>query len=227
MIAIALPSETRAAGGAYVVDDAAVGKAGSCKIESWASFADDGDVNAVSNPACVFDLGKPVEIGVQFQRARSSGEWDTLLTPKAKVNLVPVETGKIGVALTGELGLNATTGGLGISHINVPLTWTLRDDFKINVNGGWLYDGATKLPWLTWGGGFEWEFKKPFTFLAEVFGQVGHDVPEQTSMSWPRMQAGLRYTPKDNVDIDVIYGRNITGDNANWITVGLNLRFGD
>jgi hypothetical protein len=27
------------------------------------------------------------------------------------------------------------------------------------------------------------------------------------------------------LDFDVIYGRNITGENAHWITVGLNVRF--
>ena len=27
------------------------------------------------------------------------------------------------------------------------------------------------------------------------------------------------------IDLDLIYGRNIAGENANWITVGLNVRF--
>ena len=39
------------------------------------------------------------------------------------------------------------------------------------------------------------------------------------------MQAGLRYTPMENIDIDLIYGRNITGEDANWVTLGLNVRF--
>ena len=62
--------------------------------------------------------------------------------------------------------------------------------------------------------------------IAEVFGQVG-DLPPAASSSVrePRMQAGLRYTPVDNIDIDLIYGRNITGEDANWITLGLNVRF--
>ena len=41
-----------------------------------------------------------------------------------------------------------------------------------------------------------------------------------------RAQLGLRYTPIESLDIDLIYGRNISGENANWITVGLNVRFG-
>ena len=32
-------------------------------------------------------------------------------------------------------------------------------------------------------------------------------------------------TPIDTIDFDVIYGRNIGGENANWITLGMNVRF--
>ncbi len=35
----------------------------------------------------------------------------------------------------------------------------------------------------------------------------------------------MRYTPQDNVDIDVIWGHNITGENAHWLTLGINFRF--
>jgi hypothetical protein len=35
----------------------------------------------------------------------------------------------------------------------------------------------------------------------------------------------LRVTPVDNVDVDLIYGRNISGENANWFTLGVNARF--
>lgn len=226
-IDLALPGQAEAAGGAFVVDDAAVGKPGNCKVELWASFADNSDRNAVTDPACVFDLGKPVEIGMQLQHARASGEWSTSLGPKLKVNILPVETGKIGLGLAGGTSVDLTTNGPGNSFVNVPATLALHEDFKINVNAGWLHEGATNLQWMTWGAGIEWQFKKPFMFIAEVFGQAGHDVPGQPSISGPRMQAGLRYTPKSDIDVDVIYGRNIAGENANWITVGLNLRFGE
>ena len=41
-----------------------------------------------------------------------------------------------------------------------------------------------------------------------------------------RAQVGLRYTPVEAVDLDLIWGRNITGVRADWITVGLTLRSG-
>src|SRR5438128_2595177 len=79
-------SQARAAGGAFAVDDSEVGKPGECKVESWVSFAGNSDFIAASAPACVVNLGRPVELGVQVQRTRSDGEWGTGLTLKAKTN---------------------------------------------------------------------------------------------------------------------------------------------
>src|SRR5712692_6735484 len=61
-------------GGAYYVDDAEIGKAGSCEIESWSSFAANGDRIAVFSPACVLNLGPPVELGTHLVNLRSDGE---------------------------------------------------------------------------------------------------------------------------------------------------------
>jgi hypothetical protein len=41
----------------------------------------------------------------------------------------------------------------------------------------------------------------------------------------PRFQTGLRYRPVDRFNIDLIYGRNITGEMANWITLATIIRF--
>ena len=43
----------------------------------------------------------------------------------------------------------------------------------------------------------------------------------------PRFQSGIRYSPTKNVDWDVIYGRNLNGEQANWITLALTFRIGD
>jgi hypothetical protein len=40
------------------------------------------------------------------------------------------------------------------------------------------------------------------------------------------VQVGLRFTPIDTVDVDLIYGHNITGVSTHWITIGLNVRSG-
>src|SRR5262245_11431549 len=61
-------------GGAYFVDDAEIGKLGSCETESWGSFAASGDRIAVFSPACVVNLGGPVELGTNLVNFRSAGE---------------------------------------------------------------------------------------------------------------------------------------------------------
>ncbi len=217
----------QAAGGAYAVDDAIIDDVGACKIESWISLASNSDLIAASNPACVVPLFLPVEIGVLAARVRQDGEWNTSLTPKAKMTLVKPEVGKFGVAISGGATFDALTGANTGAFVNIPVTYQATDTLKLNVNGGWLYDAVNVISFATYGAGFEWMPKKdgPLTFIAEVFGVIGDrgDVPR--SQIEPRFQAGIRITPIETLDLDLIYGRNIGGENANWVTVGLNVRF--
>jgi hypothetical protein len=227
-------SQAQAAGGAFAVDDSEVGKPGECKVESWVSFADnDGkDFIGVVAPACVANLGRPVELGVQVQRARGDGEWGTGLALKAKTNLIPLEGNRFGLGISGSTGWDLISGENTGGAINLPLTFEVSPQVKVNLNAGWLYERPGSLNWFTWGAGFEWTIAKPITFIAEVFGQAGKlptvaagDPPAPNSIREPRLQAGLRYTPVENVDVDLIYGRNVTGEDANWVTLGLNVRF--
>ena len=214
----------QAAGGAFVVDDAAVDEPGACKVESSAAFASNQDFAGVSTPACVIPLFRPVELGVVIARTREGGEWGTSLTPKAKMNILPPDTGKFGLAVSGGATFNVLTGEYTGSFVNIPVTYTFSETFKANFNGGWIYEQLNNRHFLTYGVGVEWIPAKPFTLLAEVFGLVGERADTRT-VTDPRFQAGIRITPIETVDVDLIYGRNITGENANWVTLGLNVRF--
>ena len=67
-----------AAGAAYQVDTADVSEPGTCKVESWVSFAKNGDFIGSTSPDCVVSIfGKPVDISAQFSRFRSDDEWGT------------------------------------------------------------------------------------------------------------------------------------------------------
>jgi len=226
LVIVALPSRAEAAGGAFAVDDAQIAAPNSCQVESWTSFARNKDFVGVSTPACTVDFIRPVELSAQLQRLRLGNFWSSLVTLQAKTIFAPVETGKVGVGLVG----GATFDLIHKHHIGsyayVPATFAVLEDFRINANAGWLHDGILDLHWLTWGAGFEWNFVKPLTLIAEIFGQTGHRPLQLPSLADPRMQAGLRFTPVDTVDIDVIYGRNITGVPTHWITIGLNVRIG-
>jgi len=121
---------------------------------------------------------------------------------------------------------DALTRSVSASYINIPITYMVSETLKLNVNGGWFYDVVKVINYASYGAGFEWIPMKegPVTLLAEVFGLAGERTDPRSGIE-PRFQAGLRYTPVETVDLDLIYGRNIGGENANWITLGLNLRF--
>ena len=94
---------------------------------------------------------------------------------------------------------------------------------RINLNGGWLWDRSVDRHYLTWGIGFDWKFTDTLQWTIEAFGQAGQsDTPSTVR---PRFQTGVRYRPSEIFSVDLIYGRNITGENANWITLGTTIRF--
>jgi hypothetical protein len=232
LAALLLPIEAKAAGGAFAVDDAEVDKPGSCKVESWVSFADNRDFAAVTAPACVANIGRPVELGVQLQRSRADDEWGTSLTLKGKTNILPVETGKIGLGIAGGMTYDFVARQNSAFTINVPATMQFSEKFKVNVNAGWLWDRIAGIHYATWGAGFEYQLGEKVGMIGEAFGQLGRlpavdpgDPPPPESIRQPRLQGGLRFTPIEMMDVDLIYGRNISGENANWLTLGVNLRF--
>ena len=215
--------KARAANGAYAVDAADISEVGSCKVESWMSTATNTDFSAVANPSCVANIFRPVELSLLTNRSRSDGDWSTSIAPKAKWNIVPTGIGKFGFAFYAGGSFDALTGENLTAFAVVPATYRLSETMRINVNAGWLWDRMADRHYLTYGLGFDWKFTDVLQLTLEAFGQAGaSDVP---SVVQPRFQAGVRYRPNEIFSVDLICGRNITGENANWITVGTTIRF--
>jgi hypothetical protein len=215
--------EAWAANGAYAVDAADISEVGSCKVESWMSAATNTDFSAVANPSCVVDVFRPVELSVLTNRSRSDGDWSTSIAPKAKTNLVPTGIGKFGVSFYAGGQFDALTGNNLSAFAVVPATYRLSETMRINLNGGWLWDRTVDRHYLTYGIGFDWKFTDVLQWTIEAFGQAGaSDIP---SVTRPRFQTGVRYRPNEIFSVDVIYGHNITGENASWITIGTTIRF--
>jgi hypothetical protein len=213
----------RAANGAYAVDAADISEAGSCKVESWISAAANTDFSAVANPSCVVNIFKPLELSLLTNRARSDGDWNTTIAPKAKTNLVPTAIGKFGLSFYAAGSFDALTGENLTLLAVVPATYRLSETMRINLNGGWLWDRIVDRQYLLYGVGFDWKFTDVLQWTIEAFGQAAaSDVP---SVVRPRFQTGVRYRPNEIFSVDVIYGRNIMGENANWITIGTTIRF--
>lgn len=238
-----LSQPAQAGGGGFIVDDAGVDTPGSCKVEAWGAFmtSDPDDFFGVASPACVVDLGRPVEISGAIIRERSEDVWATGGEVKAKVSVISPDDSPIGIAVVGGYAHDFTESQMGGYFVNVPVTFTINDTFLINVNAGYTHEKYElgNLDLFFWGGGFEWTFysvktedtERSVTLLAEVFGFAGpravdeDGVKEPSETRDPRGQIGLRFTPHESFDIDVIYGRNLTGEDKNWVTLGTNIRF--
>jgi hypothetical protein len=208
-------------GGAYYVDDAEIGKVGSCEIETWSSFASNADRISVFSPACVFNLGVPVELGTNIVNTRSDGDPGLPISLTAKTVPLPIGSGPFGLAIAGAVVYDNINHSATGAILNVPITFDFGKTFRFNVNVGAQYNQDPNTLYLTGGAGFSWNFVKQWSFISEVFAIVG---PGQSN---PRFQSGIRYSPNKDVDWDVIYGRNLTGEGANWITLALTVRIGD
>jgi hypothetical protein len=221
--ALGLPDDVRAANGAYAVDAADVGETGSCKVESWLQAATNTDFSAVANPSCVVNVFRPVELSLQTVRSRSDGDWSTSIAPKAKWNIAPTGIGRLGVAFSAGGALDAMTGENLTAFAVMPATYRLSETMRINLNAGWLWDRTVDRHYLTYGLGFDWKLTETLQWTIETFGQAGaSDAPSAVR---PRFQTGVRYRPNEVFSVDVIYGRNISGEDANWITIGTTIRF--
>jgi hypothetical protein len=227
--------ERAAADGGFVVEDAEVGKPGSCKAEAWGSGADNRDAIMVAAPSCVFNLGRPVELGASFVRFREGDEWGTEMVLKGKTQLF--ESGKLSAAVNFDTAFDLLSGRNSAIAAVVPLTYEFTEQFKLNVNAGWLWNRIEDQHSFIWGVGAEFKPIDKVTLIAEVFGEIGPRTKQLVfeedailleigpRLKWPAFQAGLRYTPLPAFDIDLIYGRNILGVDANWFTIGVNVRF--
>jgi hypothetical protein len=215
--------EARAANGAYAVDAADISEVGSCKVESWMSAATNTDFSAVANPSCVVNPFRPVELSMLTNHARSDGDWSTTFAPKAKMNIVPTGIGKLGLSFYAGGSFDALSGDNLSAFAVIPATFRLSETMRINLNGGWLWDRAVDRHYLLYGIGLGWKFTQTLQWTIEAFGQAG--ASETPSAVQPRFQTGVRYRPNEIFSVDLIYGRNITGENANWITVGTTVRF--
>ena len=212
-----------AANGAYAVDAADISDVGSCKVESWLAAATNSDFSAIANPSCVVDIVRPVELSVLTNRFRADGDWGTSVAPKAKINLIPTGIGKFGVSALGSVAFDAQTGQTTALFAEIPATYRLSEVMRINLNAGWLWDRTVDRHYLTYGIGFDWKLTDVLQYTIEMYGQAGPS--EIRSVVQPKFQTGIRYRPNEIFSIDVIYGHNITGENADWITVGTTVRF--
>ena len=144
--------------------------------------------------------------------------------PKLKTNLIPSAIGSWGVAITAAAAYDLNNNMNTALTIAVPATLRVSNVVRINLNAGWMLDRGEQRHYFVYGAGFDWRTPdNVWTLTGEMFGQAG--THETSSVVAPRFQLGIRYRPVDRFNIDLIYGRNIAGENSNWLTLATIVRF--
>lgn len=215
-----------AAGTAYNVDTSEV--ADGCKIEAWSSFAKNKDVFAAFSGACGLNLnGYWTEIAGQIDRSRADGEWATAVTPKVKIKLKDSDVGVFGLAVSTFGTFDAATGNNTSFNFIIPSTVRLSRQARFNINVGYTRDVVMQRDFLAYGAGIDFRtMANNWIITAEVFGYAGNLVEDASrSVVRPRAQLGLRWRPIDAWSADILYGRNLNGENSHWITFATAYRF--
>ncbi|KAB0515632.1 hypothetical protein [Pseudomonas extremorientalis] len=221
LLTIALLSKANAAGGSYVVDDGAINAPGECNVDAWyTANRHDGTTHTETlSPACTFAALPSVQWGAALSRATSTDKGETQVNPQLKAQVWSRED--LGLELALSAGAHFALGrqhGFDGADFNIPLTWQPLAPLRLNLNAGWshAYNDGDQQHRLTWGTGFEYQVAPLLTLIAERYGQEGGD------QAW---QAGPRLHLGEFVDVDLVVGRSLIGDRAQWLTTGATLRF--
>lgn len=215
LTAAAATSPAFAAGGARVVDDAAVTTPGTCVVETWLTGSTGANRLFQLAPACTLRAVPTLEIGVALTQTWAPGSSDTVIAPAAKLNLVDETQRGWGVAISGGVGFSVDRGEVDSANVNVPLTVPV-GNVRLNLNASWLWSRAEGHSAFV-GLQADWTIRPDIDVMAEIFtrdtGRAGG-------------QIGIRWTPGGgNVDFDLIAGRYIDGVTPTSLTAGVIVRF--
>jgi hypothetical protein len=195
-----------AAGGSYLVDDAAIAPASHCQLESWMQFRT-GARSLTTVPACTWGA---VEYSAQLAGGVHSG--GSSVSPGAK--WLFFSGSRVSAALAADVTVQRGSVRNAIAYV--------ASTVQLDSAGRWLVNanlGATHVPGQSTrrvlGGGIEFAASASVTLLAESLDTAG---------AARTLQAGVRL-PFGNNSIDLVVGRSIGQPADHWVNMGLNLAF--
>lgn len=202
-----------AAGGAHVIDDAAVETPGTCHLENWVTRSSGGQWLLISAPACTRAAWPNLEIGGFVSRTWSPGTDDTLIGLAPKLTLRSEERG-IGLGISASAGYGVDRGRFETASVNVPVTIPAGRRLRFNLNGGWQWSHAGHDLFL--GGQAEFALMPNLGLMGEGFTRARGKAGGQTGLRWT--------TAKGRMDVDFLAGRYLDGTTPTAITLGITLR---
>jgi hypothetical protein len=204
-----------AAGGTHVVDDSAVETPGQCNTELLGTRFAPGVDSTTLNLNCTFEAIPRLELGVGLVGARAAGAVAREAGPAFKLNVAEPATGRPGVALAGLLKFGMESGRLESLNLFVPVTFTLSPTTVLSVNAGYVHVHQVA-DTATFGVQLEQLAAPTLVFMVEFFSTGVGDLGGQ---------AGIRWTPDNQLDLDLTLGHRADGIADLSVAAGLVLRF--
>lgn len=203
-----------AAGGAHVVDDAEVETPGVCHFENWYTHHGAGRGLANSDVGCTLKAHPHVELNGAVQHVWDRAGATTYASPSIKMALRPVAEG-LGVAASGTATFDLDRGRLDSFAVTAPLTVALSPKVRAHANFGYQWARTGDRNALFWGAQLDVQASDTLALMGEVFG---------LDRGPAGVQAGLRWTPKHWIDVDLLGGRYVDGASPRALTLGITIR---
>ncbi|MCC5980645.1 MAG: hypothetical protein JJU26_02885 [Oceanicaulis sp.] len=204
-------------GGPYAVDDAGIATPGKFKLEAWSSFANNGDRVYLVSPGFTLEALPFIEFELTAESRRADGEWATTFAPAAKIALRDIDEHGYGLALSIGSGHAGVIRNADTLYAVVPLSVPVNDRLNLHFNAGVERDLTENETVGVWGMAAQVMATDRLELIGEVFGA------ENDRPGW---QAGIRpYVFDGNVALEIVYGRNLDGERADWLTLGLSFEF--
>jgi hypothetical protein len=199
-----------AAGGGYLVDDAAITAASSCQAESWVRRSSSGANEMASTPACT-EAG--VEYSLTLARDAGAGEGANAFTPGLTWVWGDIGRGRwaAGFAATATLVDGRVDNALLYAPISVALASS--SDVVMHVNVGERQQRGGHIDAL-YGIGMDVAAARQWHVLAEGI-RAG---PRERT--W---QSGVRWIFSKALTIDLVYGLEEASSSGRWLTLGFNV----
>lgn len=203
------------AAGAFFVDDAEIVEPDTVQTENWFSHSSKDENVAVDDvsyqllPRTEFMLLNTID-------KPAGGDATDTLTGQIKYKWRDGDEAK-DVASSAVFGVNyGTDNRFAGAYAYIPSTWAINELVDVNFDLGWQYLADSNRNMVTWGLSGDLHASDAITLSAEVFRE---------NINRAGMQAGPRITLSKDAELDLIYGRDITGSPANWATAGITLTF--
>jgi len=212
-VALLVGPPAHAAGGAHVVDDAAVETPGGCNATAWVQHLAPANQDMAFALACTSLRLPQVEFGAGF--GWTSGGEGGRFDPTLKIALHET-SGGVAFAVAGTFALGLDSGRIDSARLIVPVTVPLDAGVQLNLNAGLVHvDGASLA--AHFGAQLVAEIRPVLSLMGEAFVDTGGK---------PGAQAGLRLTPgKGQADFDLYVGHRIDGETDFSVGAGIVLRF--